>query len=135
VEVVDLEVLVVDDDQAICELLAGYFRELRVPCATCRDGRAAIAALERSAGRYGLVITDIGMPGADGFAVLEAALAANPDAAVVLMTGAPSPETSIRAMRSGAYDYLPKPFALAAVAAVVAKVQVRLASRRERDRR
>src|SRR5258706_12402112 len=46
----------------------------------------------------------------DGLALLRAALATNPDTIVIVMTGNPSVESSIEALRQGAWDYLPKPF-------------------------
>src|SRR5438034_254190 len=46
----------------------------------------------------------------DGLTLLRAALAANPDTIVIVMTGNPSVESSIEALRQGAWDYLPKPF-------------------------
>src|SRR2546421_1602385 len=46
----------------------------------------------------------------DGLELLRAALAANPQVLVVMMTGNPSVESSVEALREGAWDYLPKPF-------------------------
>ena len=115
------EVLVVDDDPDIRDLLAEFFRSRELVCATASDGRAATKALEHSEGRYGLVLTDIAMPGADGFAVLAAARIANPNAYVVIVTGYAALETAIQAVRAGAQDYLTKPFALSQLDVVVAR--------------
>lgn len=123
-----LEVFVADDDGDICDLLSEYFRERQVACAVVRDGRAAITALGRSEGRYRLVLTDIGMPGADGFAVLAAAREANPSSYVVMMTGFASLDTAIQAVRSGADDYLTKPFSLGQIEVVLTRASERLAS-------
>src|SRR5262245_34985418 len=105
-----MPVLVVDDDPDILDTLADYLRQRGLTVATAHDGRAAIAALER--GGYRLVLTDINMPGADGFEVLRAARAANSGVYVVVMTGYASLESAITAVRTGAYDYLTKPFSL-----------------------
>jgi DNA-binding NtrC family response regulator len=109
------EVLVVDDDSAIRELLVAYLGERGLTVASTADGRAAVEALRRSDGRYSLVFTDIAMPGADGFAVLTAARAANPSAYVVMITGYASLDTAVSAVRLGARDYLAKPFSLGQV--------------------
>ena len=80
------DVLIVDDDEDIIDLILSYFNELRIPVTGASDGRAAIATLQRSNGRFGLVITDLSLPGADGFAVLQAARQANPSCYVVIAT-------------------------------------------------
>src|SRR5262249_41060804 len=78
-----------------------------------------VAALQRSEGRYGLVFSDINMPGADGFAVLQAARDANPGSYVVMITGFASLDTAIHAVRSGAQDYLTKPFSLGQIDVII----------------
>src|SRR5262245_37047770 len=93
------EVLVVDDDPHIRELLTEFFRERGLTVSSTIDGRAAVAELDRSGGRYRLVLTDVLMPGADGFAVLEAARAANPSTYVVMITGYASLDNAITAVR------------------------------------
>jgi DNA-binding NtrC family response regulator len=116
------EVLVVDDDEAVRELILAYFlqRGLRVAGAT--DGRAAIAALERSHGRYELVVTDLSLPGAGGLAVLQAARQANASCYVVIVTGYASLDSAIAAVRLGAYDYLTKPFALGQLDVILQRI-------------
>ncbi|MEZ5284227.1 MAG: response regulator [Vicinamibacterales bacterium] len=57
-----------------------------------------------------MVITDVNLPGVDGFAVLDAARRANASCYVVIVTGYASLDSAIQAVRGGAYDYLPKPF-------------------------
>lgn len=122
------EVLIADDDPDIRELLAEFFRGRGLRCATAHDGRAATKALEQSAGRFGLVLTDIAMPGADGFAVLAAARIANPEAYVVMITGYAALDTAIQAVRSGAHDYLTKPFALGQLDVILGRAMTRLGS-------
>jgi two-component system, NtrC family, response regulator AtoC len=116
------EVLVVDDDEAVREVILAYFvkRGLQVTGAT--DGRSAIAALERSHGRYGVVITDLSLPGADGLAVLRAARQANASCYVVIVTGYASLDSAIAAVRLGAYDYLTKPFSLGQLEVILKRI-------------
>jgi DNA-binding NtrC family response regulator len=71
------------------------------------------------------------MPGADGFEVLKTARAANPSAYVVMMTGYATLDSALRAVRDGAYDYLPKPFSLGQLDVVIARVRDRMALERE----
>ena len=81
------EVLVVDDDPSARDLLVEFFRSRGFVVAGAQDGRAAIATLQRSNASFGLVVTDLNLPGADGFAVLHAARQANPSSYVVIVTG------------------------------------------------
>src|SRR5215218_1467184 len=95
----DFEVLVADDDPGVRDLLTDFLGDRGLRVASTADGRAAVTALERSAGGCRLVFTDIAMPGADGFAVLTAARLANPSVYVVMITGYGSLETAISAVR------------------------------------
>jgi two-component system response regulator AtoC len=126
-----LEALVVDDEADVRELVAEYLRGRGLQTATAHDGRAAVAALERSGGRYTLVLTDINMPGADGLEVLRAARAANASAYVVIITGYASLDSAIQAVRLGAHDYLTKPFSLGQIDVILQKIADRLGLEKE----
>lgn len=123
----NFEALVVDDEPDIRELLSEYLHARRLTTAIAKDGRAAIAALERSAGRYGLVLTDINMPGADGFEVLRAARTVNASAYVVIITGYASLDSAIQAVKLGAHDYITKPFSLGQIDVILKKIGDRVA--------
>jgi DNA-binding NtrC family response regulator len=131
-----LEVLVVDDEPAARELLVDYFRTLGFRVSGAHDGRAAIATIQRSHGCYSLVVTDLNLPGADGFAVLQAARQANSSCYVVIVTGYASRDSAVHAVQVGAYDYLPKPFSLGQLDVILARIQdrVRLESENRRLR-
>jgi DNA-binding NtrC family response regulator len=125
------DVLVVDDDAGIRELMLAYFDSVGLTVAGAHDGRAAIAALQRSSGRYGLVVTDLSLPGADGFAVLQAAKQANASCYVVIVTGYASLDSAIHAVRVGAYDYLAKPFSIGQLDVILNRITDRAALERE----
>jgi DNA-binding NtrC family response regulator len=127
------EVLVVDDDDAVLDLIVSYFNGLGMLVTGAKDGRAAIAALQRSGGRFGLVVTDLNLPGADGFAVLQAARHANNKCYVVIVTGYASLDSAIHAVRVGAYDYLTKPFSMGQLDVVLTRITDR-ASLEQRNR-
>jgi DNA-binding NtrC family response regulator len=116
----------VDDDEGIRELIVSYFNGLGMLVTGAQDGRAAIATLQRSSGRYGLVVTDLNLPGADGFAVLQAARQANPHCYVVIVTGYASLDSAIHAVRVGAYDYLTKPFSMGQLDVILARITDRI---------
>ena len=107
-----LKVLIVDDELRARDSLLEYFSQPRFRGVAASDGRQALALLHASHGCFGLVVTDLSLPGADGFAVLQAARHANPrlrrhrDGVCVARLSDPS-----RAV--GAYDDLTKPFSSA----------------------
>jgi DNA-binding NtrC family response regulator len=103
-------VLVVDDEPTTQEALGRYLQAEGYRVATAGSGQEALARIgERE---FDAVVTDILMPGVSGLEVLERSRALNPRAAVILMTGHPSVETVLEALRKGACDYLEKPFLL-----------------------
>jgi DNA-binding NtrC family response regulator len=101
-------ILVVDDEEIVRESLSGWLAKDGYTLATAQDGPKAIEALRQS--RWSILLVDLKMPGMDGLQVLESAKQIQPDAAVVIMTAYATVETAVEAMKSGAYDYLVKPF-------------------------
>jgi DNA-binding NtrC family response regulator len=119
----ELEVLVVDDEPRVRELILAYFNTLGIRATGAQDGRSAIATLQRSRGRFSLVVTDLNLPHADGFAVLQAARQANSECCVVIITGYASLDSAIQAVRVGAYDYLTKPFSIGQLDAILRRIR------------
>ncbi len=111
-------ILVVDDKENMLKLFA---RILGQDCelATAADGARALSLV--AAQEFDLVVTDIKMPGADGFEVLAAVKSRSPDTEVVMMTGYATVQDAVEAMKRGAYDYLEKPFDPDAAALVVSR--------------
>jgi DNA-binding NtrC family response regulator len=101
-------VLVCDDKENYTKLFRRLLPEDRYQVITAEDGARAIALV--GAGDFDVIVTDIRMPGADGVAVLRAALARDPDVEVILMTAFATVPAAVEAIRLGAYDYLAKPF-------------------------
>ncbi len=122
-----LEVLIVDDDPDVRDLLAEFFAARSFPVATAASGQAALSAIEHDPRRYGLIVTDLQMPGADGLTVLRAAKRANPACCVVILTGYATLDSAIQAVRLGAYDYLTKPFSLGQIEVVLQRLRDHLA--------
>jgi DNA-binding NtrC family response regulator len=125
------EVLVVDDESETREILTEYCRALGLTVSAAADGRSAIAAIERTPARFRVILTDIWMSGADGFEVLQAARHGNASAYVVMVTGYATLDSALRAVREGAYDYLPKPFALGQLEVVFSRIRDRIALEEE----
>ena len=70
---------------------------------------------------FDLVITDLVMPGINGFQVMDYLHGHRPETVVVAMTGYASTESAIEALRKGAYDYLTKPLDVDLMHSVVAR--------------
>lgn len=101
--------LVVDDDRDVCDLVCEVFDALpNVRVTACTDPQDALEQLAHHP--VDLVLTDLFMGRFSGMDVLQATLEHHPDAVVILMTGQPSVENALSAMKMGAYDYLLKPF-------------------------
>jgi len=103
-------VLIVDDEVAVRELLARALGSRGFACTLAEDGRRALAHLE--AEEHAVVVSDIRMPELNGLELLKLVKARWPLTEVILVTGAFQLHGGVDAMRSGAYDYLTKPFTI-----------------------
>ena len=100
-------VLVVDDDGGMRAALEARFLRRGWQVETASSAAEALEKFRRA--QHPLVVTDIRMPGDDGFAVMRRARALAPHTAVILLTGFGSVPDAVAAMRDGACDYLVKP--------------------------
>ncbi|HEY3066566.1 MAG TPA: sigma-54 dependent transcriptional regulator [Methylomirabilota bacterium] len=101
-------ILVVDDEPLMQDVLHRLLCAQGYAVATAATGEEAVAQLEER--DFDVVLSDIVMPGLDGLAVLDRCRSLNPRAAVILMTAYATVDSAIAALRSGASDYLEKPF-------------------------
>ena len=114
--------MIVDDDGDLRMALADYFETRGFEVASMRSGAVAVEHLSTRQEPYDIVLTDLVMPGVDGLDVLKAAKQLNPLTQVVVMTGYSSLRTAIETIRSGAFDYLAKPFELVEIEIVVNRI-------------
>jgi DNA-binding NtrC family response regulator len=121
-----IHTLIVEDEVETLELVSELCRNQGLEVSGARDGRAAIAQIARTPAHFQIVITDLNLPGADGFDVLRAARQANPSCYVVIITGYATLDSAVRAVREGAYDYLAKPFALGQFDIVLWRIRDRM---------
>ena len=103
-----MNVLVVDDEAVIREGLTRILEGGGLAVETAKNGHAAIELLQQK--EFDLIITDLKMPGMDGFEVLNAVKILQPDTPVIMITGYATVETAVEAMKCGTVDYLVKPF-------------------------
>ena len=102
-------VLLVEDDASLREVMAFQLRARKLDVDAVADGRDGVKYLETQP-HPSLVITDVKMPHADGFAVLAAAKAHAPSTPVLVLTAFGGVEMAVQAMRAGAFDFISKPF-------------------------
>src|SRR3989441_8030066 len=102
-------VLIVDDDPALLQALPQALR-LRMHGVTVDTAESGAAALDRiTAVGYDAIVTDIKMPGMDGLELLAEIRTQRPDTPTLMITGHGEHDLVVQALRSGAYDFLPKP--------------------------
>lgn len=111
-------VLVVDDDRVLRMALSRLLAE-SYEVEEAGDGDEALA--KAAAGRFDLVLLDIGLPGMSGLDVLARLNGDSQHPRVVMMTADDTPETLLRAITDQAYDYIVKPFPPSAILAVASK--------------
>lgn len=112
-------VLVVDDEQAVRDLLAKTLTMADYDVDTAPDGASAIDKLR--AVEYDLLITDLKMPGMDGLSVIREARRIAPDLPVIIITGYSTEASAIEAINLGVAGYLTKPFRLPRILAATAR--------------
>src|SRR5512145_1755954 len=121
--------LIVDDDADVRNLLVGILGRAGLRVAEATSGADATARLARE--EFDVVLVDLRLPDASGLDLLRWARAAEVDSELIVLTGHADVETAVEAMRSGAYDFLAKPWKNAELLEVVAKAAEKKALRRE----
>jgi len=110
-------ILIVDDDGPMALGLKKLVERDGHVADTASSAEEAFELLQ--SGSYGLVLSDVRMPGASGLDLLEHVKRLEPTLPVVLLTGHATIASAVAAIRAGAFDYLPKPFKLDEVRIVV----------------
>jgi DNA-binding NtrC family response regulator len=104
-------VLVVDDEETIRKLLKSRLERDNCEVAVASNADEGQSVFG-SGGEIGVLVTDLKMPGKDGFALMSWAREKYPALRVIVITGHGEKEVAVKALRSGASDYLEKPFDL-----------------------
>ena len=108
------KILVVDDEQSIREFFEILFRRMSsesgysFEMVPAEDGQKALELIKKQS--FDMVISDLKMPRLSGLELLERVKSIQPDIAFILITAFDTSETAVKAMKIGAYDYIPKPF-------------------------
>ena len=121
--------LVVEDDDAMRDLLVEELSEAGFEVLAARGGRDGIDQVRRE--RIDLVITDLRMPDLDGFDLIRDVKATPHSPHIVMITAFGSIETAIKAVKLGAYDYITKPFEMEELVLVADKALEERSLRRQ----
>src|SRR5512138_920888 len=100
------KVLLCDDEEALCRGMARLLRSISYDVVIA-DGPGGLDRIARE--EFDAVVTDLRMPGVDGFGILDAVRTKSPSTPVIVMSGSAEVPDAVRAMRSGARDFLVKP--------------------------
>jgi DNA-binding NtrC family response regulator len=105
-----LSVLIVEDGETQREMLRDFLEGEGFEVSEAANGERAVERVEK--GFFDLLLLDFKMPGMDGMEVLERVKAMNPEIDVIMMTAYGTIETAVRAIKTGAADYITKPIDL-----------------------
>ncbi|MCF7805529.1 MAG: sigma-54 dependent transcriptional regulator [Candidatus Marinimicrobia bacterium] len=100
-------ILIADDEQEIRESLSVVLEDEGYNCTTAEDGAAALERVEEA--NFDILIADIKMPNLDGMELVEKTNQISPQTMSIIITAYATVETAVRALRSGASDYILKP--------------------------
>jgi len=102
------KLMIVDDDPLVADSLSVFLKSRGYEVAVETDSHRALRSLKEGR-NIDLILTDVNMPGLDGFALLKELKKVDPSLVVVMLTGYGTIESAVKAMRDGAEDYVTKP--------------------------
>ena len=101
-------IMLIDDEPIVCERLKPALEKVGFEVETHTESQAAVDRLAEA--KFDVVVTDVKMRGPDGLDVLHFVKQHSPSTKVVIITGFATVETARDAMKSGAVDFIAKPF-------------------------
>lgn len=101
-------ILVVDDELVIRESLSDWLQESGYYVRTVEDGTKALMQVKQR--EWDIILVDLKMRGMDGIEVMREIKKIHKDLPIIIITGYPTVDTAVEAMKEGAYDYIVKPF-------------------------
>ncbi|MEO5375936.1 MAG: sigma-54 dependent transcriptional regulator [Alphaproteobacteria bacterium] len=122
-------ILVVDDEKIATRNLEHVFKKEGYQVATANSGAKAIALFEHEP--FDVVLTDLKMEKVDGLQVLRRCRELRPDVEVIVITGFATLASAVETVKSGAFQYVAKPFQLDDLRTIVAEAMEKVRTRRE----
>lgn len=112
-------IVVVDDEEIIRQLLVRVFGEVQYHVEAFEDAEAALHRIKEDS--FNLLITDLKMPKVNGMDILKEIKSVDPYIEVIVVTGYPTIELAVEAVKIGAFDFICKPFDLAKMKTTVTR--------------
>jgi DNA-binding NtrC family response regulator len=112
-------ILVADDEANILRVLSTMLARGGYEVRTAPDGEAALSEFRRTS--FDAVVTDLKMPRMDGMTLLREIVKTDPDVPVIIITAHGTVDTAVEALKTGAFDYVTKPFDRDELGAVIGK--------------
>ncbi|NTW60742.1 MAG: sigma-54-dependent Fis family transcriptional regulator [Nitrospirae bacterium] len=125
----DARILIMDDEAQERHRIGSFLKQRGYEVTALASVPEAMTAMQRE--RYDVFLTDCNIPGVDALQTSGEARRINPDMAVIIMTSFGTIETAVKAIRAGAYDYLPKPIDLDQLVVLINRVSERQSLLRE----
>lgn len=116
----NFSILIVDDEQNVVNLLDKMFKKQGYSTYCACNGKEALDIIDRN--QIDIIISDIRMPEIDGLSLLKKVKAVDPSIEFILITAFATLETAIEALRTGARDYITKPFNLEDITIAIDKI-------------
>ena len=102
------KILVIDDEEIICNGCRLILSDQGHAVESCTNGKSGLGEIRK--GQFDVLLLDMKLPDMDGMEILRAAREEKPDLYVIVMTGYSTVQNAVEAMKSGAMDYIAKPF-------------------------
>jgi CheY-like chemotaxis protein len=115
-------VLIVDDESTLVFFLKQGLQESGIPCVVDDAASGEQALTKLTYNRYDMLVTDLKMPGINGFTLLEVARSLHPNINIILMTAFGSTEVQAEAKRLNVDGYLTKPFPTAQLQTLISNI-------------
>jgi two-component system NtrC family response regulator len=119
----ETRILVMDDEAQERNRIVTFLLDRKFEVLGVGSVAEAMETIKRE--RFDLFLTDCNIPGVDALRTSDEARKLNPDMAVIIMTSFGTIETAVKAIKAGAYDYLPKPIDLEQLALLVERISER----------
>jgi len=119
----DARILIMDDEAQERNRIESFLKKKGYEVTALASVAAAIEAMKRE--RFEVFLTDCNIPGVDALRTSDEARRINPDMAVIIMTSFGTIETAVKAIKAGAYDYLPKPIDLDQLVVLIGRISER----------
>ena len=129
------KILVIDDEEIVGDSLRKTFKDSGYEIDTAHNGQEGLRMARRES--FDLMIVDLKMPDINGMDVIKKIKEEQPDTMMIMITGYSSVDSAAEALRTGVFDYLPKPFTPEEISTVVEKAletKERLAKEKEEQK-